>query len=100
VDGTEEDWLEQLVEANTRAGQTPHPLTVMSSRYGGCYEGDYWVAFNCYPHDISPAAYGDDLRCSGFWGFGADHQPQVGRGATPNQAIADLVERLKDDWTG
>jgi hypothetical protein len=99
VNDTEEDWLEQLVEANTRDNQTPYPLTVMSARYGGSYEGGDWVAFNCYPHDISSAAYGDDIACAGFWGYSVDHQPKVGRGATPNQAIADLVERLKDDWT-
>lgn len=92
----EEDYLEALVAVNTDTpGQLPYPLTVMAARYGGSYEGHSWVAFNCYPHMIPTAAYGDDVSCGGFWGYREDMQPKVGRGATPNQAIFDLIARLK-----
>lgn len=93
----EEDYLESLIAANTRTqDQLPYPLTVMQARYGGSYEGGDWLAFNCYPDVIDKDSHGDDISCSGFWGFGQG-QPMVGRGATPNKAIFDLIKRLGSD---
>lgn len=69
-----------------------YPVTIISARYGASYEGGAWCAFHCYEFEVPPAATADDITCSGYWSSSA--ADVVGRGATPDEALADLEKRL------
>lgn len=71
-----------------------YPVAIHQSRYGGVYEGGAWFALaNC---DLVPddAIGGDDEACD-FWS--SDQAKMIGRGATPNDAVLDLIERCIAD---
>ena len=76
-----------------------YPCTAFKSRYSGAYEGGDWVAFALHPEDIPEDATSDDITASDFWGLDgeSDETRFVGRGATPDEAYADLLRRLKGD---
>lgn len=69
----------------------PWPVTIVRSRYGGCYEGAPWLAFNLDPNQIPEDWNGGDTECSEFF-FKTDLP--IGRGASPDGAIEDLDRRL------
>lgn len=69
-----------------------YPVTIIQARYGGSYEGDAWCAFHCYSHEVPSDATADDITCFTFWTSKAAEL--VGRGSTPNDALADLIHRL------
>lgn len=80
------DWVESM--------RAPlYPVTITAARYQGSYEGGTWTAFNCYPHQIPADADGDDIACVTFWTSSA--ADRCGRGNSPAEALADLVERVK-----
>jgi len=63
------------------------PITVISARYGGSYEGGRWAELPLGPEEVAPEATGDDTECQEWWG----HPPvAVGLGATPDAAVAAL----------
>lgn len=66
-------------------------ITIVTSRYGGAYSGGAWLAFNCWFEDVPRAAFGDDCVCAEF--FGSAAAASVGRGATPDEAMADMRTR-------
>lgn len=71
-----------------------YPVAIHQSRYGGVYESGAWFALaNC---DLIPddAIGGDDEACD-FWS--SDQAKMIGRGATPNDAVLDLIERCIAD---
>lgn len=81
----------------TRQEQLPvlpavYPLTVLAARYRGTYEGAPWVAFNDCPENLD-GALGDDITCGTFFRTYERFKP-IGRGATPEDAIRDLAEKL------
>ena len=63
------------------------PVTIISTRYGGTYEGGAWAAFNLDPEGIPEAVMGDDVSCSEWWGSWGGG---VGVGATPQEALDNL----------
>lgn len=73
------------------------PCTIISARYGGIYEGAPWLAFPLRFVSIPAEVIGGDTDCDVWF-----HSPEadfVGRGASPNEAMADMVlraERYKD----
>lgn len=69
-----------------------YPVTIISARYGGVYEGGGWLAFNCYEEQVPEAASGDDVTCATFWAY---YSEPVGKGKTPNEAYNDLVKKLE-----
>jgi hypothetical protein len=69
----------------SRLGQ--YPLTIISTRYGGGYEGGLWAAFPLRPEEIPLEATGDDIECQDWW---EDPPVAVGLGATPDRAVAAL----------
>ncbi len=73
------------------AMQSMYPVTIIMARYGGIYEGGVWLAFNCYEDEVPAAATSNDISCVTFFGYAAD---SVGRGDTPNKALADLRGRI------
>lgn len=79
-----------------------YPLTLIKSRYGGVYEGGKFCAFNADLTDIIDST-GSDLECSEFFtnvNFGKlkDDLGEIivcGKGATPEEAINSLENKLK-----
>lgn len=67
-----------------------YPLTVIKDRYDGTYSGGKFLAFN--DNSVPAAVYGDDVICAGFWSK-TGHSYMVGKGNTPNEAIADLIKQ-------
>lgn len=72
-----------------------YPVTIIDDRYGGCYSGGKYLAFNLEAWDVPKGvSWGGDVDCAGFW---ADEAPNyvIGKGNTPDRAYQDLVERVK-----
>lgn len=102
------DWL----VANQEFVHHVYPCTVIPSRYSGTYEGASWLAFNCYQDAVPQDATGGDNECGTFWDMqaqgmlsyprprygDADTRPPepiiVGKGESPNLAVADLARKL------
>ena len=72
----------------------PYPLTIVSDRYSGVYSGGDFTAWNLDADEVPEQIYSDDSSCLYF--FEHTNIP-YGRGGSPNEAIADLVNRLKGD---
>lgn len=73
----------------------PYPLTVFTARYGGTYEGAFWLAFNERPGDPRLAdAQGSDVECMQFYVYYERVKP-IGRGDSAEEAIADLQAKLE-----
>ena len=70
-----------------------YPCTIIHDRYGGVYSGGDWTAWpldwEFVPEDIDC----DDGTCQNFW---ESYREPVGRGSTPDKALADLEKRLKE----
>ncbi|MEU4244063.1 hypothetical protein [Actinoplanes sp. NPDC026619] len=66
-------------------------VTIVKARYGGIYEPGVWIAFACWPTELSPEWNADDVTCAGFF---AERAEEVGGGDTPEQAYGDLQQRL------
>jgi hypothetical protein len=80
----------QLSWARGKAG----PLaTIVSSRYG--WEGGKWLAFPGLVDEVDPDAFGDDPESHEFWT--SDAAAFVGRGDTPDVALADLMKIANDN---
>lgn len=75
-----------------------YPVTVVSSRYGGCYEGGSYLAFNLDADSLPEDYNGDDTDCSFFFAEADRKGWPIGRGADPTAAVADLKARLKDNF--
>lgn len=72
------------------------PVTIIKTRYGGGFErGGAWAAFKMLPEEIPTDATGGDLECQAWWS-GLD-AVSVGTGATPNDALSDLLRRIARD---
>lgn len=70
-----------------------YPVSIHQTRYGGVYEGQdaLWFAVS---GDFPEDAVGDDDECLDFWL--SDASLLVGRGKTPNEALINLLERVKN----
>lgn len=66
-----------------------YPLVIVADRYGGCYSGGKYLAFNMY--DAPDEAFGDDVTCCGYFGKTKDI---IGKGHTPQEAAEDLARKL------
>ena len=68
-------------------------VTIVRSRYGGTYEPGVWVAFPCWPEELSPDWSGGDGVCARFF---AERAEEVGGGDTPQEAYDNLRRRLDE----
>jgi len=71
-----------------------YPQTIVLARYGGVYEGGKYLAFNQYVHNLPAGWDEDDCSCADCF---RDLKEHVGRGKTPDAALADLIRRITDD---
>jgi hypothetical protein len=75
-----------------------YPLTIIQDRYNGIYSGGKFTAWNLYPNELPDEVFSDDVTCRCFW---ADQEITIGRGNTPDEALAMLavsLEREKRFW--
>jgi len=81
---------------NTTDKELPdiYPLTIVRDRYNGTYSGGYFTAWNLYPWGIPEEVFGDDNSC---WSYFRTTRDIYGCGATPDEAIANLAKRLKEN---
>lgn len=75
-----------------------YPCTVTLDRYCGSYASEsdkpnfaVWTAWNMEPNEIPEGPFADDV---GYYDFWRNNTIPVGRGRTPNEAIADLIKKL------
>lgn len=79
----------------TNAESDVYPLTIVSDRYGGCYSDGQYLALNCYACDVPNEIGGCDGEEMVFFGEGGGHEKyKIGKGATPDEALADLARLL------
>ena len=71
-----------------------HPLTIITDRYGGCYSGGKFLAFNLEPWQVPKGVDGSDLDCADFWNEEAKGYA-IGKGDTVQEAINDLACKLQ-----
>ena len=70
-----------------------YPVTIFATRYGGTYEGASWGAAPCDSDALSFLATGDDLEAMDWW---CEYSYIVGKGDRPDDAMLDLLVKLKD----
>jgi bifunctional DNase/RNase len=87
--------LEELEKGNI------YPVTVVMDRYQGTYSNAQWLAFNFDPSEVPEEIGGDDPTETIFWREHDDKKLPIGKGNTPDEAIADLkakVKRYYENW--
>ena len=68
-----------------------YPITIIKDRYSGTYSGAKWLAFNDYEENVGILPiHGSDVNCQEFWSRHANNYYPIGKGLTPNDALADL----------
>ena len=68
-----------------------YPLVIVADRYGGCYSGGNYLAFNMY--DAPDEAFGDDIEAFEYF---MDKKEVIGKGWSPQAAAEDLARKLSD----
>lgn len=71
-----------------------YPLVIVCDRYNGTYSGGAYTAWNHYVDEIPHEIEGDDVECMGFWWGDASEKYTVGKGATIEEAVADLARKI------
>lgn len=69
-----------------------YPLTICKDRYGGCYSGGNYTAWNLDSDCVPSAIHADDMTCCNFWD---ENYRIVGKGDTPDEALGDLEQKLE-----
>jgi len=74
-----------------------YPVTICPARYSGAYEGGSWL---CFPVDAEMLGKdswqewrGSDIECAEWWAEAEREGWPIGRGASPDLAYQDLIER-------
>lgn len=67
-----------------------YPLVIVADRYGGCYSGGRYLAFNMY--EAPDEAFGDDITCCKYF---SNTEDIIGKGYSPQGAAEDLARKLR-----
>lgn len=76
-----------------------YPATIVHSRYGGSYEHDEskeqvdWLAWPLRADELPVGWDASDVECMEFW---RNYKGLVGRGMTPNEALANLERQMEN----
>lgn len=70
-----------------------YPTTIVADRYAGTYSGGEWLAFPLNFWNIPEEIEADDVTCMLFWD---DYDGVVGKGNTPELAMANLVAQMEE----
>lgn len=86
----------ELAEKGGAAAPDPmklsgYPLTIVEDRYGGCYSGGAYTAWNLEPWEVPVDIADGDLGCGVFW---ANNKLTYGKGGTPDEAERDLLNKI------
>lgn len=65
---------------------------ITTSRYQGAYEGGVWLAFPRDHYEPDGDWESDDTSCFTWWDT-HPWAPLIGRGETPDEALADMKRR-------
>lgn len=76
--------------------RTSYPTTIVNDRYGGTYSNARWLAFPTYADDTPLDWDAEDMECQYFWDTFEKKGGIVGKGATPDEAFADLKAKLTE----
>lgn len=72
---------------------THYLTTIVNDRYSGAYLGAEWLAFPLDYWNVPDEVDGGDSECMMFW---EDYDGVVGKGSTPELAMANLVAKMED----
>lgn len=72
-----------------------YPTTIIQDRYNGTYSGAEWLAFPMDYYQVPREIDGDDIECMMFW---ESYDGVVGKGSTPELAMANLVAKMQDKF--
>ena len=67
------------------------PCVIVADRYTGTYSGALWTAFAL--EEIPEGCRADDVTCQDFW---CEMTDPVGKGSTPDEALADLNRAIAE----
>jgi hypothetical protein len=71
------------------------PVTIVMARYRGTYEGARWLAFPIGADDLADSDYAaEDIECMLFFEECEERKLPIGRGETPDNAMADRRARF------
>lgn len=71
------------------------PLCIVEDRYGGCYSGAEYLAFNMLPFFVGQLDIdAGDMSCQEFWKHEAENYI-IRKGETPLEALRDLQIKLR-----
>lgn len=70
-----------------------YPVTIIADRYHGSYSGAEWLAFPLERDEVPEEVCGDDMEEMTFWD---DYKGIVGKGTTPDEALANLTEKVAE----
>lgn len=95
LDFIKKDMLWHAREMQDRVASHDWPLTIVSTRYSGAYEGGDFVSFPMEAGLLDTTNWtAGDSPCSNFWAWVDEEKLPVGRGATPQAAYADMLARM------
>lgn len=69
-----------------------YPTTFIKDRYNGTYSGAVWLAFPLDFWNVPEEVEGGDVECMMFW---ESYDGVVGKGRTPELAMANLVAKME-----
>lgn len=69
-----------------------YPTTIIRDRYNGAYSGAAWLAFPLDFWNVPDEVEGGDGECMMFW---ESYDGEVGKGSTPELAMANLVAKME-----
>lgn len=76
-----------------------YPVTIVTARYQGTYEGGKWLAFPFDPETVGNSDYAaSDVECLTF--FQSHDYIPIGRGRTPEEAFDNLKMWLEGNEFG
>jgi hypothetical protein len=76
------------------------PITIILDPQDGEHSGAQWLAFQSFPDELPKDCLGAGM-CEKFWQDHDDLKLPIGKGNTPNEALADLkvkAKRYYESW--
>lgn len=73
-----------------------YPITIIADPFAGKYSGSTFLAVHELPKDVNSVLYGNDFALNFvFWdNYDAEIDGIIGKGETPDEAVADLKRKL------
>jgi len=75
-----------------------YPLTIITDRYRGTYSGAQYLAFPLLHTEVPPAVCGNDGDCLHFWQSEPNLNYFIGKGDTPHEAIANIIDKYDHQY--